>query len=380
VKQHELIAKSGEYSVENISKGYYPQVNLMGQATYQSDVTNIPIKIPNVNIPELSKDQYRLYVEINQPLYEGGVVKQQKKIQEANSQVEEQKLEVELYKLKDRVNQLFFGILLIDEQIKQTTLLKKDIQSGLDKTQAYVDNGAAFKSSINILKAELLKVDQKTIELKSARRAYCDMLGLMINITIDEKTILVRPSALSSSTEIKRPELQMFSYQTNILEEQSKLIAARNRPKLNFFVQGGFGRPAFNMFSNSFDPYYIGGLRLNFPLSGFYTIKNDKALLAIGKQNIDIQKETFLFNTGFTLKQQNAEITKLQELVKSDDEIVALRASVKTTAFTQMENGVITANDYLREVNAEDAAKQSKIQHELQLLMAEYNLQFTNNN
>jgi len=371
IKQQELIAKTNEYALENISKGYLPQINISGQATYQSDVTQLPKTIPGV--PVLTKDQYRIYAEINQPVYDGGIIKEQKKLQEANTIVDQQKLEVELYKLKDRINQLFFGILLIDEQLKQNVLIKNDIQMGLNKTNAAIINGTALKSSADVLKADLLKANQQTIELNANRKAFMDMLGLFINRQLYQNTILIKPQNIIPSQEIKRPELLMFDYQNKIFDAQNNLLIAKNRPKISFFVQGGFGKPAFNILSNSFDAYYIGGLRLNIPLSGFYTLKNEHALININRQNIGVQKETFLFNTQFTLKQQNANIIKLQQIVNTDEEIVPLRTNIKNTALAQLDYGVINSSDYLREVNAEDNAKQHKIIHEIQLLMAQYN-------
>ncbi len=371
VKQYELIIKSNAYTLENISKGYLPQINIKGQATYQSDVTQLPKGIPGVSV--LSKDQYKIYAEVNQLIYDGGVLKEQKKLKDANSVVAGQQLEVELYKLKDRINQLYFGILLIDEQLKQNTLNKSDIQLGLAKINAQVANGTALQSSADALKAELLKGAQQTIELLSNRKAFTDMLGLFINKALDEKTIFIKPKNIASGGEIKRPELIMYDYQNKIFDAQNNLLKAKNRPKLSFFVQGGYGRPAFNILSNNFDPFYIGGLRLTFPLSGFYTIKNERELINISRESTEVQKNIFLFNTRLAIKQQSADIIKLYDLLKTDDEIITLRTNVKKAALAQLENGVINSSDYLREVNAEDGARQNKILHEIQLLMAQYN-------
>jgi outer membrane protein TolC len=371
VKQYDLIAKSKEYSLENISKGNLPQVNINAQATYQSDITQLPKGFPGIKA--LSKDQYKIYAEVNQPIYDGGVVKEQRKLQEANSMLDKQQLKVELYKLNDRINQLYFGILLINEQLKQNSLTKNDIQLGLDKINAQIANGAALQSNADILKAELLKADQQTIELNANRKALIDMLGLFINKPLDDNTVLIKPKNIIPSTEIKRPELLMYDYQKKIFEVQNELLTAKNNPKLSFFVQGGYGKPAFNILSNSFDPFYIGGIRLSFPLNSFYTVKNDRALLNISRQNTDIQRETFLFNTQFATKQQSADITKFEQFLKTDDEIIMLRTSVKKAALAQLENGVISSGDYMREVNAEDNARQNKILHEIQLLLSEYN-------
>jgi hypothetical protein len=199
------------------------------------------------------------------------------------------------------------------------------------------------------------------------------MLGLFVNRSLDENTIFIKPENITSSGEISRPELLMYDEQNKIFDVQNNLLTAKNNPKISFFVQGGYGRPAFNILSNNFDPFYIGGLRFIFPLSGFYTIKNERNLISINKQNIDVQKNTFLFNTQLAIKQQSASITKLQAFLKTDSEIISLRTNVKKAALAQLENGVLNSSDYLREVNAEDAARQDKILHEIQLLMAQYN-------
>lgn len=378
VKQYELIAKSKEYSVENITKGYLPQVNIHGQATYQSDITELPKGIPG--LPLLTKDQYKLYAEVNQPIFDGGITSKQRKIQESASAAELQQLEVELYQLKARINQLFFGILLLDGQLKQNALMKDDIQLGLNKVSALIANGTALKSDEDVLKAEWYKANQQTIELKSKRKAFCDMLELFIQRPLDKSSVLIKPRDIYSTETINRPELLVYEYQERILDAQNSLLSAKNRPRLGFFVQGGFGKPALDMFQNSFDPFYVGGLRLSVPLTGFYTLKNERSLIHIKKENLNIQKETFLFNTRFALQQQNADISKLWEILKTDDEIIPLRASIKKSALAQLENGVINSNDYLREVNAESNARQNKILHEIQLLMAQYNKANTTGN
>lgn len=291
--------------------------------------------------------------------------------------MESQKLEVELYKLNERVNQLFFGVLMLDEQLKQNDLLKKDINLGIRKVQALIDNGTAFKSNANTLKAELLKADQRTIDLNASRKAYLEMLGLLTGQLLGDSAMLERPVNLLAGGDINRPELKLYEAQSRSLDVQSQLLDVRNRPKLNFFFQGGYGRPALNILSNGFDPYYITGVRLNWSLSGLYTIKKDRELIRNSRDVIQLQKETFLFNTNLAAKQQNAELDRFSQLLSTDDQIINLRESIKTTAAAQLENGVINTNDFLREVNAEDQARQSKILHGIQLLMSQYNLDNT---
>ena len=171
-----------------------------------------------------------------------------------------------------------------------------------------------------------------------------------------------------------RPEISLFDKQTSLLQQQKKLIASRNLPKASAFVQGGYGRPGLNMLKNSFEPFAIGGLRLNWNLGNLYTAKNEKKLVELNSRNIALQKETFILNNSAQLSQQRAEIDKLEQLIKADKEIIILRSSVKQAANAQLENGVITANDYLREVNAEDQARELMTLHELQLVQANINL------
>jgi outer membrane protein TolC len=378
LKQMTLIEKTKEYSMSNAAKGYLPQFSINGQATYQSDVTEI--KIPNVNTPTLNKDQYKIYGDVNQSLTDFVAIKQQRGLVKTNAETEQQKIEVEWYKLKERINQIYFGILLMNAQIKQTELLKKDIQAGIDKTNVAIANGTALKSNADNLKAELLKIDQRTIELTATKKGYADMLALFIGKQMNENTILITPTRPLILTTINRPELKLFDVQKKGFDIQNKLISARNLPKAGLFFQGGYGRPALNQLSNDFATYYIGGLKFNWNFGGLYTVKNDKLLLKINQQAIDVQKEVFLFNTNLSLSQQNSEVVKFQKLISTDNEIIQLREKVKNTAQAQLQNGVITTNDYLTYVNAEDQARQNLLLHQVQLNLAQFNYQTTSGN
>ncbi len=377
IKQRDLIAKTKEYTVSNAAKGYLPVFSINGQATYQSTVTSFPFQVPGFKAPVYSKDQYKIYGEADQVIYDGGIIKNQKESAEANEVVQQQNLEVSLYALYDRVNQLFFGALLTDEQLKENDLLKQDIQNGIDKAKALVANGTAYRSSVDELSAQLLQADQARVEIQAAKKAYADMLGLFINTAISDNTILQRPDAPILTGSIKRPEISFYEYQKKLYDLQENLLHAQVRPKLSLFAQGGYGRPGLNMLSNNFQGYFIGGLRLNWNFGSLYTLKNQKHLLDINKQTLDVNKETFLFNTKMAEKQQNGDVAKYIELLKNDDAIIALRQSVKNAASAQLENGVLTAHDYINEVNAEDQARQNKILHEMQLLQAQFNYQNT---
>jgi outer membrane protein TolC len=377
IKQKELIKQTETINIDNLGKAFLPQFVLSGQATYQSEVTQVKVPVPGFAIEPLNKDQYKLLADVNQLVYDGGLIKQQKNVQVLNTKVEEQKVETELYKLRETINKLYLGILFLDEQLLQVDLIKKDIETGIKKVEAQVKNGVAFKSNLNVLKAELLKTEQRAIELNATRKGLVETLGLFMNETVPENTKFEKPFVDQApvTAEIKRPELLLFSSQDKLLNSQIRLIHSKNLPKASLFLQGGYGRPGLNFLENQFNFFYTTGVRFNWSLGGLYTSKKEKELIEVNKKLVEVQKETFLLNTNTALKQQQAEIDKLRQLVAADNEIIALRISVKDAAKAQLENGVMTANDYLREVNAEDQARQTLITHQLQLLQAQINYQ-----
>ena len=375
IKQKDLVRKTADLTIENLNKGYLPQFTISGQATYQSDVTHIGANIPGLKIDVPGKDQYKVQAELSQLLYDGGTTNAQIDVQNANAQVEDQKAEVELYKVKDRINQLYLGILLVDEQVKQVDFVKNDIQLGIKRVEAQVKNGTAFRSSQLTLEAELMKNDQRVIELKANRKGLVDVLSLFINKQLREDVQLEQPviPATLVKESVARPELKLYNYQSELFSVQNGLVSAKNRPRTSLFVQGGYGRPALNLLNNSFDWFYVAGVKFNWSLGNLYTTKKERELLQVNQRMVDVQKELFMLNTNTQLKQQQAEVDKLSQLVQSDQQIIGIRTQVKEAANAQLSNGVITANDFLKEVNAEDDAKQSLITHQLQLLMAQIN-------
>jgi outer membrane protein TolC len=252
-------------------------------------------------------------------------------------------------------------------------LLKADIETGVRKTNALVKNGIAFRSSLNSLEAELLKTEQRKVELRSSRKGLVKTLALFIGAPLDENVRLQPPQSADIASEIKRPELSLYEAQTNLLDQQRKLVQVKNLPKASLFLQGGYGRPGLNMLQDQFDLFYITGLRLNWNVSNLYTSKREMQLSDISSRSVNLQKEAFLLNTNAQLSQQREEIDKLEELIVIDKQVIALREKVKTAASAQLENQVINSSDYIREVNAEDQARQTLIIHQLQLIQAQLN-------
>ncbi len=380
IKKQELIKKSAEYTIENTNKGWFPQINVVAQATYQNDVTQFPVKLPNISVEPLSKDQYKIFTDISQTIYDGGNIKNQRKLAKIQSEVQTVQTEVELSKLKERINHLYFGILQTGKQLEQLQFTKTDIIAGIKKSEAQLKNGVVFRSNLDVLKAELVKLEQREIVLKSMNQSFVQMLSYFVNKNLDENSLLQTPEKLMVTETNHRSELQLFDTQKTLIETQKKIIITKNTPKLGAFFQGGYGKPGFNMLKNEFDWFYIGGLRLNIPISGFYTKKNDLDLLENQSQDIEIQRENFLFNQNFTEIQQRNDLEKIQQLIEKDDELINLRKSIKKASLAQLDNGVINTNDYLRDVNAEEQAVLAKISHEIQYLLTLYNLKANLNN
>jgi len=386
VKQYGLIEQTARYNISNANKGNLPQLSLSAKATYQSAVTSIPAVLGQklgITLPSLAKDQYQAVLEASQIIWDGGVISSQNKITNAGTEVEKQKLEVDLFALKDRVNQLFFGILLLSEQLKQNDILKNDLLTNYDRLVAYKQNGIANQSDIDAIRVEQLNANQREVDLKSTRKTYCMMLTTLTGLDINDQSEFIKPftdiSILKDTTN-HRPELNLFEAQNKLYESQKSLLSAGNLPKLGAFVQGGYGQPGLNMFTIGFSPFYIGGLRLSWNISGLYTQKNNITKLDLSKKTVDIQKETFLFNNRLVTKQQQAEIEKLRSTINNDNEIISLRQNIKKSTSAKLENGTATTSDLIRDINAENQALLLKSLHDIQLLLTVYQLKNNINN
>lgn len=383
IKKYDLIKKSANFSVENASKLYLPQLTINGQASYQSQTISfadaIPA-IPGVSLPSISKDQYKVQAEISQTLYDAGEIRNQKASIRANEAIQQQSIEVNLRALNERVNQIYFAVILMDEQLKQNEIRKSELQSQLEKTQAALNNGTSFRSNVDQLKAELVNVDMSSIEFGSNRRAYLQMLSLMIDKKLDANTTLLMPMEKPVQNEINRPELKLYDLQKRLYDVEERKLQSAYTPKLSAFFQGAYGRPTLNIIENKFGPWFITGLRLNWNLGSLYALKNNKEILHVNRQNVDVDREVFLYNTNLTLNQQGEEIQKFRELIDQDKRLIELRESVKKSAQAQLDNGVITIHEYISQLNSVNLSRQTLILHTVQLLLAAYKHNQTSGN
>ena len=382
IQRYGLIERSESYTLANASRGYLPQVSFMAQATYQSDVTKLPLDdmpIP-VAIDPMTKDQYKAVVDVSQTIWDGGVIGKQRKIARASAEVEQKQVDADLYAINRRVNNLFFGILLFNEQIRQNALMIGELQRSYDEVSAYIANGIANQSDLDAVKVNQLSIKQRQTELETTRKAYCDMLAYFMGTDISAEALQKPVTSLSVGQEINRPELALMDAQFKQLEMQKGLLTARNLPKLGAFFQGGYGKPGLNMLKNEFDFYYMAGARLTWNFSGLYTQRNERRVLSVHQSTLQTQREAFLFNTGMELTQQNSEVDKLRKLMADDEEIIHLRYSIRKTSEIKVANGTLTVTDMLSDLTAEDQARQNKVLHEIQLLMSIYEIKNTTNN
>lgn len=389
VRQYRLIEQTEQYNLSNAAKRWLPQLAVNAKATYQSDVTKLPFDadklsaiIPGIEIPTLSKDQYQVVAEVNQTIWDGGVIRSTRRLTEAQATADREQLNSDLYILNDRVNQLYFGCLLQDELIRQNGLLQKELQINIDRISAMMENGVANQSDRESMEVELLNARQKEIELKAARSAYGKMLAALIGrpdagaFVLEVPSIPERPSL---PPVINRPELRALDAKSNLLELQNKQLTAGLMPRIGAFLQGGYGRPGLDMLEDSFNPFYVAGVRLSWNMGKLYTLKNDRRKIATNRQAVEVERETFLFNTRLQLTQQNTEIRKMTDLMKADDKIIRLRASIKKAAEVKLANGVISVTDLIREINSEDLARQTAATHRIQQLQSIYNYMYTTN-
>lgn len=384
IKKSGILAKAADYRIDNANKGYLPKISFIGQATYQSQTISfsdalgaLPI---NAALPSLSKDQYKIQGQVDQLLYDGGVIHNQKELTKANTELQTQHIEVSLYALKQRINTLFFSILLTNAQLKQNEIKKASLQTQVKKAEAALKYGTAYRSNVDELKAEVLNTEMAGTEYKSSRTAYLKMLGIFIGKELSDSSILESPEPELLSSEIKRPELKSFDLQKSVYTLQEEQLKSDLMPKVSAFFQGAYGRPTLNIIENKFGPWFITGVRLSWSLESLYTSSNKKQILELNRKTTDTDKETFLLNTRMDMAQQEENIKKYSRLLEQDKAVISLRQSVTQSAEAQLANGVITTHEYIQKLNTEHLANQTMILHQIQLLQARYNQKFISGN
>ncbi len=387
IKQYGLIAQTTELTVKNIQKGWLPQITASAQATYQSDVVSWPENIQRMyqqmglNMKGLSKDQYKIGIDLQQIIYDGGAIGSQRSIARQEGKVQEAQTEANLYQVRKRVNEMYFSLLLLDEQIRLNDDVKALLLSSEKKLAAMVKGGTAATSDFDNVKAERLSVAQQNESLKSQRQMLQRMLSVFCGIEASnpEKPAAVEVSASASN----RPEIRLFDNQLKLAEVQEKALNTKLRPTLGLYAQGYYGYPGLNMFEDMISRKWslngIVGIKLSWNIGALYTHKNDKAKLKAQRELIENAREVFLFNNNMEQIQQTENVSRYRTMMQGDDEIIALRTNVRKAAESKLAHGIIDVNSLLREINNENAAKTQQAIHEIDMLKEMYNLKYTNN-
>ena len=390
LKRYNLIQQTTEYSLQNINRGYLPQLVFSGQATYQSDVATLPELLTNLlaqngyAVKGLDKDQYRIALDLNQIIWDGGNLKAQKENVTAQGEIQTKQTDVDMYNIRERINNLYFGILLIEDKIRLSQDLKTLLQSNYDKLESMRQNGTAMQADVNAIRAEYLKTNQQLTELTSMRQSFQQMLTLFIGKQVTANTTLLKPNAtLPISLENLRPELQMFDAQLQQTEAQRRLLNSGVRPRLSLFAQGFYGYPGYNMFEDMFNHDFslngLVGVRLSWNISKLYTHKNDKRKLVLAQNQIENAREVFLFNNQLQSTQEQEAIERYRKMMSEDDEIIWLRTSVRQAAEAKLKHGVIDVNNLLQEITRENQARTNQSSHEIEMLKHIYELRHTVN-
>lgn len=387
IQRMDLIRQTTDLTVQNIQKGWLPQVSATAQVTYQSDVTAFPEQMQalyqqmGIDMKGLKKDQYRVGIDVQQTVFDGGAIKHQKAVARQQGSVETAQNEVNIYNVRKRVNEMYFALLLLDDQIQ----LKRDLQMLLDgnekKLASMLKRGTAAESDYQNVRAERLNVAQQLTSLQSQRQATARMLSVFCGI---ELTTPVKPEAVSINPENNRPELRLIDSQIHLANAQEKALNAALLPKLGVFAQGFYGYPGYNLFEDMMHSKWswngMIGARLSWNIGALYTHKNDKAKLQLARQTAENSREVFLFNTNLEQIQQNENIDRYRKLMNDDEEIITLRSQVRKAAESKLAHGIIDVNDLLREINAENGARVQQSIHEIEMLREIYNQKYTTNN
>ncbi len=391
IQQYGLIEKTTELTVANIQKGWLPQVSASAQATYQSDVVSWPDEMKTmmngmgIDMKGLKKDQYKVGIDVQQTIYDGGVIGSQKRIAREQGKVQAAQNDINIYNVRKRVNEMYFGLLLIDEQIKLNNDLQALLAGNESKLESMTRQGTAAESDLQSVKAERLNAVQKATELASQKQMLQRMLstfcGIGIN-NIQKPQVKVGGSLLT--TENHRPELKALDAQIGVLNAQEKALNAALMPKVGVFAQGYYGYPGLNMFEDMMRHKWglngIIGARVTWNIGALYTRKNDKAKLQLQRDMTENSREVFLFNNNLEQIQQNENITRYQKLMADDGEIISLRSAVRKAAESKLAHGIIDVNDLLREINQENAARVQQSMHEIKMLKEIYDNKYTTNN
>ena len=387
IKQYDLISQTTQLTVRNIQKGWLPQIAIAAQAIYQSDVTSWPESMKGtfqqlgVNIKGLSKDQYKVGIDLQQTIYDGGTISSLRSIARQEEKVQKAQVETNLYQVRKRVNEMYFSLLLLNEQIKLNDDVKALLLSSEKKLANMLKGGTIATSDFENIRAERLSVEQQNESLKSQQQMLQHLLSTFCGIKVSN---IQKPAPFETTiSSNKRPEMLLFDNQLQLSSVKEKALNSQVRPKLGVFAQGFYGYPGLNMFEDMMNRKWslngMVGVKLSWNVGALYSLKNDKAKLRLQREMTENAREIFLFNNQLEEIQQNENIKRYHTMKQADDEIIMLRTNIRKAAESKLSHGIIDINNLLREINNENAAKIQQTIHDIEMLKEMYNLKYTNN-
>lgn len=391
VRRYELLDLTEEYTLKNAYMNYFPQISLQGSASWQTDVLEFPFDLSpyGIEMPTFSKDQYAAIIELSQVLWDGGMIAANRANIRAKADVDMAQQEINMYSLREKVNELYFGILYIDQQLRRTDILMQDLDREYARIEGCIANGVANVSDLDLIEVERITQRQGRDQIESMLEAYLRVLTLMTGVKIDDSRQLVMPvpegmdkEAMLDAiiqAEIRRPELMLYKAQELEIDTQLDYWTAGGLPQFSLFIRGGYGRPGLNMMDNSFQPFAIGGIRLVWNISQLYSLGYGKKIVNYSKEQINTVRETFLFNTDLQVQEQVAEIRRYFRTVEDDEKIVELREGIRRSTEAGVENGTKNASDLVSEINKENAARKQLIMHQIEMMKAIYELKTIKN-
>ena len=387
IRQYDLIARTTELTVRNIQKAWFPQISVTAQGSYQNKVTAWPENLQGLfaqmglQLQGLSRDQYKVGIDVRQTLFDGGTIGSQREIARGEGAVQAAQTEVDLYKIGQRVHEMYFALLLLDEQLRLNADANALLRSNEQQLAAMLKSGTASAGDFENVKAERLSAEQQQTELLSQRQTLQRLLSLFCGIPVD--SIRRPPVPNLPSGENKRPELRLFDRQLQLTDAQEKALDAQLLPQLGLFAQGYYGNPGLNLFEDMMKRRWswngIAGLKLTWNLSALYTHRNEKSKLRVQRELIENARQLFLFNNRLDETQQSENVRRFRAIAQRDGEIIALRTAVRKAAESKLAHGIIDVNGLLREINKENAAKTQQAIHEIDMLKAMYDQKFSHN-
>ena len=376
IQSYGLIDQTTEFTLSNANKSFLPQLsfNIIGGM-----VDGFPsIESPGMESASSSEFQLISVVQLDQAIWDGGITKASKEMAKANAEIEKADVDISLYQIRDRINNLFFGILLIDAQLEQNRIFTQNLERNAERMEIAVTNGTAYKSDLDEIKVELLNAEEKLTELEYNREAYCKVLSLMVGEEISSDLILEKPEGelIDLNANLGRPELSLFDSQRSLIDAKARLDKSALYPKVGLLGFGTFLNPGIQFGASEVDRILIAGLSVSWEIGGLYRNANNKKLNELGLKKIENQEETFLFNTNLQLDQTKVELKKYQELIHKTEEVVAIKARIKKAYQVKYDNGIATMTQLLDKTNDENLAQQKLIMQEIQYLQKLYQYKY----